>query len=239
MRQNVRSALPAQGHSRRALISGLGLCLLAIAGLGGCAIDLPGSGEPPRIFTLTPKSTFDEGLPNVDWQLLVELPTAPAGINTARIAAQRTAIELDYFARASWTDAMPSMVQTLLIESFENSGKIVSVGRQVVGLRADYILKTDIREFQAEYQGIEGKDVISPDSVPNIRMRVNVKLVRMPDRRIIANQTFEYNLPAPGPGLTEIVMGFDEVLGKVLKRAVGWALTEGEANRLATPTAMR
>ena len=239
MRETAPPRLPPQGRHRRALMSGIAAGALSLVVLGGCAIDLPGSGEPPRIFTLTPKSTFDEGLPDVGWQLLVELPTAPAGINTARIAAQRTAIELDYFARASWTDSMPRMVQTLLIESFENSGKIVSVGRQVIGLRADYILKTDIREFQAEYSAVQGRTEIDPASTPNIRMRVNLKLVRMPERRIVASRTFEYNQPAPGPGLTDIVLGFDEVLGKILKRAVAWALTEGEANRQAAPTASR
>mgnify|MGYP003345153382 CR=1 FL=1 len=41
-------------------------------------------------------------------------------------------------------------MQTLIIESLENSGKIVAVGRESVGLRADYILQSDLREFQAE-----------------------------------------------------------------------------------------
>ena len=39
---------------------------------------------------------------------------------------------------------------TDLIESFDNSGKIVGVTRESTQLRADYILQSDLREFQAE-----------------------------------------------------------------------------------------
>ena len=46
-----------------------------------------------------------------------------------RIALHRASVELEYYARANWTDLAPAMIQTLVVESFENSGKIVAVGR--------------------------------------------------------------------------------------------------------------
>ena len=60
-------------------------------------------------------------------------------------------MQIEYYARAQWSDRAPQMVQTLMIESFENSQRIIAVGRDVVGLRADFILKSELREFQAEY----------------------------------------------------------------------------------------
>ena len=56
----------------------------------------------------------------------------------------------DYYALANWTDRAPLMVQGLVVESFENSGRIVAVGREAVGLKPDFVLKIEIREFQAE-----------------------------------------------------------------------------------------
>lgn len=197
------------------------------AALAGCSVSLPGGGAPPRIYVLTPKSTFDEDIPNVDWQLLVEPPNAAAGIASARIALRRSAIELQYFARAAWTDGAPKMIQTLMIESFENSERIVSVGRQAIGLRSDFILKTDLREFQAEYMTETGQPM-PEGSTPNIRIRLNGKLVQMPERQIVGSQTFEYLLPAPGPSMEQVVAGFDETLGKILKRMVSWTLKKGE-----------
>lgn len=200
------------------------LCAAAFV-LTGCAVKLPGSGTPPRIFVLSPKSTFDENLPVVDWQLLIDAPIAAAGLNSSRIALRQSQIELQYFANAAWTDAAPKMVQRLMIESFENSDKIVSVGRQAVGLRADYILSTELREFQAEY---EGKD---SGAAPDVRIRINTKLVKMPQRTIVASKTYDYLIPAEGADLLSVVKAFDQALGKALKRIVGWAITEGEKFR--------
>ncbi|MDW3206683.1 MAG: ABC-type transport auxiliary lipoprotein family protein [Alphaproteobacteria bacterium] len=209
--------------TRRQLGIGMGAALL----LGGCSVALPGSGAPPRIYVLTPKSTFGEEIPNVDWQLLIEPPQAAAGISSARIALRRSLIELEYFARAAWTDSAPAMIQTLMIESFENSNKIVSVGRQAIGLRSDFILKTDLREFQAEFMDENGNPLPS-GSPPNIRIRMNAKLVKMPQRTIAGSRTIEYVLPAPGSSMVDIIAGFDEALGKTLKRIVGWTLEEGQ-----------
>lgn len=195
--------------------------------LAGCSVNLPGSGDPPRIYVLTPKSTFDEDLPVADWQLLVEPPLAAAGISSSRIALRRSAIELEYFGRAAWTDSAPKMIQTLLVESFENSNKIASVGRQAIGLRSDFILKTDLREFQAEFLDEEG-DLLAQGAAPNIRIRLNAKLVKIPERNIVSSHTVEYFLPAPGSSMVEIITGFDAVLGKALKGMVEWTLREGD-----------
>lgn len=213
-------------RTRRRHVARAIACFCAAAFLlTGCALKLPGSGAPPRIFVLSPKSTFDENLPVVDWQLLIDSPIAAAGLNSSRIALRQSQIELQYFANAAWTDAAPKMVQRLLIESFENSRKIVSVGRQAVGLRADFILATELREFQAEY---EGKNEGDP---PDVRTRINAKLVQMPSRTIVASVTYDYLIPAKSPEMISIVKAFDEALGKSLKRIVAWAITEGEKHR--------
>jgi cholesterol transport system auxiliary component len=225
-----KEALINKGATRRQAMRHVGhltFGLMATTVLAGCALKLPGSGDPARIYVLTPKSTFNDDLPEVSWQLLVEAPQAAAGISSARIALRRSPIEIEYFARAAWTDSAPKMIQTLLIESYENSGKIISVGRQAIGLRSDFILKTDLREFQAEY--VDEHGVPLPEGTPpNIRIRMNAKLVKMPKRVIAGSKTFEYVVPAPGSSMVEIVRGFDEVLGKILKRMVVWSLEEGQ-----------
>jgi cholesterol transport system auxiliary component len=206
--------------------------LLAVA---GCAVQLPGSGEPAQLYVLTPKSTYPEDLVEVDWQLLIETPIAPAGLDTPRIAVAYSPIELNYFARSSWTDRAPQMVQRLLIESFENSERIVAVGRDAIGLRSDYVLKTELREFQAEYgatQAGAGKESGLPaGAAPNIRVRINAKLVRMPQRVIVASENFEYIVEAGQNTMRGIVTAFDEALGRTIKYVVIWTLTEGERRK--------
>lgn len=216
---NASTAPGFRNAPRRAFLQGA-TALSATALLGACGLDLPGQGPPPRQFRLTPKSTFAENLPRVGWQLVIEEPLAPTGLNTTRIPLHRRAVELEYYARANWTDRAPAMVHTLVVESFENSSKIVAVGRESLGLRADFVLKLELREFQAEYQST---------GAPAAHVRINAKLVRMPQRAIIASQGFDTRIPAAGDSLNEIVAAFDEALGKVLKDMVGWTLLEGEA----------
>lgn len=188
---------------------------LAVLATAACGI-IPEPQPAPQLFNLTPKSTFKEDLRRVTWQLGVELPTAPAGLSSARIAVTREPLTLEYYAAAQWVDDAPAMVQRLLIESFENSGRIVGVGRLAVALRSDYVLQPELREFQAEYPG-EG-------APPNIRVRINAKLIKMPERRIIASETFERVLPSPDNRLPQIITTFDDALGKVMKDLVVWTL---------------
>ena len=207
-------------------------CAAVLATLLAACVELPGSGDPSRLYVLTPKSTFPENLPTVDWQLLVEVPISAAGLNTARIAARHSPIELNYIGAANWTDFAPRMVQTLLVESFENSGKIVSVGRETIGLRSDYLLKTEVREFQAEFDGTKigsAKATATPENPPEVRVRINAKLIKMPQRTIIASQTFENLVKSDENSMDSIINSFDEALGKALKDIVVWTLTNGEA----------
>jgi cholesterol transport system auxiliary component len=211
---------------------------VAFALLAGCVdIPLPKSDEAPRLYVLTPKSTYPDDLKKVDWQLLVDAPISPAGLNTARIALQDSPIELRYFNLASWTDFAPRMVQALIVESFENSGRIVSVGREQIGLRSDFVLKTELREFQAEYEERipENSTELGPTAAPPwARVRINVKLVKMPQREIIAHHTVERRIRAKRNRMSDIIDAFDEALGKTLKAVVIWTLETGEKAKKAS-----
>lgn len=188
-----------------------------LGGLAACEGLLPGSGPPPKLYTLTPKSRFDESIRPVTWQLVVEEPLAAGGLNVARIALRTGPMRLDYFAGVQWTERAPRMVQTLLVESFENSGYIVAVGRQAIGLRSDFNLKSELREFQAEY-ATEG-------AAPLVRVRLNAKLIKQPRRTIIASENFEATAQASANSMDAVITAFDAALGKVLRRSVQWTLT--------------
>ena len=196
--------------------------LLALtAALSACGFTLPGSGPAPNTYDLSPKSSFDEDLPNIKLQLVVEEPSSARGIDSDRITLRPSPIEIKYFSGARWVDRAPRMVQILLVESFENTGKIVAVGRQSIGLRPDFSIKSDLREFQAEYFEAGGQ--------PRIHVRLNVKLIKMPEARIVASRTFDQTEPASGKEITAIVQSFDETLGKVMRQSVEWTLREVRA----------
>ncbi len=205
---NIRRPIDA-----RALGVALAGALAFVA--AGCTAVLPGQGAPAQLYTLSPKSTFSDDLPVLSWQLVVELPVSAKSLNTSRIALRHDPLSLEYYKGARWTERAPMMVQTLLVESFENTNKIVAVARKATDLRADYVLKSDLREFQVEYD---------EQGTPIAHVRLNAKLVKMPQRTIIASRTAESLVKAEGTDLREVVAAFDEAMGKTLKNIVEWTL---------------
>ncbi|MCW2247988.1 cholesterol transport system auxiliary component [Azospirillum fermentarium] len=209
---------PPPAHPRRLfLLTGMAAALVA----GGCTVINP---TAPQLYTLTPAADFPPaaGSP-ATWQLLVEAPTAAASLDTPRIAVAQTATAIDYFADVSWTDRAPKMIQGLLVESFENSRRIVSVGRDTVGLRSDFVLKAELRDFQAEYT--------NPGApAPNqVRVRLSVKLVSMPQRTIAAGEVFDAVVPVDGRAFPTVVNAFDAALRTVMARTVEWTLRTGNS----------
>jgi cholesterol transport system auxiliary component len=189
-------------------------CSMVAVLLAGCEL-IKAAEEPVDLYTVTPKSTFDPNLPTVNWQLAVEVPQAAANVNTGRIAIAMSPTSSDYYSKTAWTDRAAVMVQTRIVDSFENSHKIVAVARESIGLRANYVLQTDLRNFEAMY---------FYGGTPIVKVRIVAKLVRLPDRQIIGTATFERCVRARADKVPKVVDAFDQALGSVMKRLVAWTL---------------
>ena len=176
--------------------------LTTTLGLGGCIPAIPGLLAEPRTFRVTPKYTFAEDLPSVSWSLAVV---------TGGIA-------VDYVALAFWIDRAPSMLQTLIVQSFRNSGRIEQVGTTRDRLRPDFLLTSDLRTFQLNRGN--GPEVV--------RVRLDVQLLRMPQRNPIGSQSLSADWTPTGGGIDPVVAAFDEATGKVLKDLVAWTLRTGQ-----------
>lgn len=199
------------------------IVLALLPPLAGCGNLLQVPRGPSNLFNLTPKSTFDPALPNADWQLVIDEPLAAGGLDTSRIALRPSPIELKYIADSRWTERAPRMVQTLLVESFENSRHIVAVGRQTIGLRSDFNLQTELREFQFEDFGNR-----------LVRVGVNAKLIRQPRQEIVSSRNFEATAAVSGSEMQQIIRAWDDALGVVLRDIVEWTLIEGDRAQRGT-----
>lgn len=195
--------------------------ILAVFGLAGCSglATLSSATAPTDLYLLTPKSTFDPNLPRLRQQIVVAEPTATAAVSNDRITIQPTPLEVRFLPGARWVDRAPLIIQSLLIESYENSGKVDAVGRSAIGLRADYIVITDVREFQARIS-----DAADPSAPLEAQVRLNIKIVETGGDQIIASRSFESLRQSAGDAPVEIVTAFDAALGRVLKEAVEWSV---------------
>jgi cholesterol transport system auxiliary component len=200
----------AIGTPRRRFLAGSGaLCLLS-----GCGTLF--GGNAPRLYRLNPAVEFAADLPASRSQLVVATPQAIRSLDSDRIMLTRGPTGFDYFADAVWADQAPFMLQGLLVESFENSGKMPAVGRDGGDLTPDFILLTELRELQARYEAV--------DRAPVIVVRIGVKLIRMSDRRIVDALSAEAQGTATRNDIDGIVASFDDTLRPVLRQIVEWSL---------------
>lgn len=182
--------------------------------LSGCAaLNRP---DPPQLYVLRPELAAASGAP-VRWRLSVAIPDAMASLDTQRIALSHTPTTMDYFANAVWADRVPLLMQRLLIQAFDNSGRIVAVGRDTSGLENDYLLELEIRDFHARY---------TQGGTPAIFVGVQVKLVKMPDRDISGSVYVSEQSPADSNTLDSIVTAFNRASGAAISKIVGWTLSQ-------------
>ncbi|SMO63193.1 cholesterol transport system auxiliary component [Ruegeria faecimaris] len=200
-----------------------------LASLGACTglETLRQASEPNDLYLLTPKSTFSSSLPRIQKQIVVQEPTATAAVNTDQIAVQPTPLQVQYLPRARWVDRAPLIVQALLVESYENSGRVSAVGRSTVGLRPDYVIVPDLREFQGIVVNQDGES-----STVRVEVRMNIKIVDEFDDKIIASNSFQENVIAKSNQTEDLVTAFDVALGKTMRDAVEWSI-----RRISTHTA--
>ncbi|WP_299632231.1 ABC-type transport auxiliary lipoprotein family protein [uncultured Roseobacter sp.] len=204
------------------------LLLTMLAGCTGLA-SLTEVATPTDLYVLSPKSTFSASLPQLRDQIVVNQPTATAAVDTDQIAVQPTPLQVQYLPGARWVDRAPLIVQALLIESFENTGKVPAVGSSTIGLRADYLIVTDIREFQAIVPvGAEG-------SALQIDVRLNIKIIDAFSDRIIGSRSFEEIVPAASDTPGDVTAAFDEALGDTMRDAIEWSIREIARHAATSP----
>lgn len=211
-----------RGATRRGWCGGL--ASLGLVGLGACVPKLPGTGPGPRTFRLTPKTTFGQDLTDVAWSLAVSEPTSERTLDTNRIAVITHGTAIDYVADATWIDRAPSMVQTVLVQSFRASGAVAAVGADRDQRRPDFLLRSDLRAFQLN----------RTDGLGTVRVRLDATLLRLPQRDIVAQRSFAADIAPTAAGVDAAVAAFDEALGRVMKELVPWALTAGSQAYVAS-----
>jgi cholesterol transport system auxiliary component len=206
----------ARRIGRRRLFVGLVAGSLALA-VTACGL---GGGPPPRQFTLTPVASFPRGLPPVKWSLVIDEPTAAHQLDTSRIALMSSQFRVEYYAEVEWTDSAPAMVQLLLIQSFQNTGRLPVVASSRQTFATDFLLLSNLRKFQVE------KDA---SGTGQATVMLEATLLRMPRRTAVATARFEKATPVGSDSTEAVTAAFDASLGDVMRRVIDWTLQQGSA----------
>jgi cholesterol transport system auxiliary component len=209
----------ARRLSRRRILAGLIAGPVGLA-VTGCGLFAP----PPRQFTLTAVADFPRGGPPVKWSLVVDEPTAARQIDTSRIALMSGPFQVEYYADVEWTDSAPAMVQLLLMQSFQNTGRLPVVAPSRQTLATDFLLLSNLRKFQVEND---------ESGTPQATVVIEATLLRMPRRTPVATARFEKATRIISKSTETVTAAFDASLGEVMRRVVDWTIQQGGS---AAPT---
>jgi cholesterol transport system auxiliary component len=150
----------------------------------------------------------------VAWQLAVGRPDTAQTLDTDRIALLRGSL-MDYYADAQWNDSAPRLVQSLLVQAFDRSGRVQAAPRDSASLRADLTLATELRDFEAQYD--------SADAVPLVVIDIQAKLL---DQRgqVIASLDSRQTARATQNNVPGVVAAFGQAMTTALSQIVTWSL---------------
>jgi cholesterol transport system auxiliary component len=195
---------------RRALIAGATGLVLA-----GCS-DIVGPPPAAKLYVLKATLPAPAPGPKVAWALTVQTPESGAGLAGERIAILRPPAILDYYAASAWADPLPAMVQAALLEAFETSARLAAVARDSDGTQSDYILSTDLRDFEARYDQGEG--------APLAVVRLGVRLIQARTRKVAGYVEIAKEARASANTVDAAVAALGNAFSAVLADLVVWAL---------------
>ena len=144
-------------------------------------------------------------------QLIVAEPTALIALETRKFLIRPNPSDEPTFAKAEWSDNVPKLLQTKIIQTFENAGLSQAVSRPAEGLAADKQLALDIRKFQ-----------ISTSPEPTAEVEFAAKIVS-DQGRILSAKVFRASAPAKALNAASAAAALDQAFGQCATELVIWA----------------
>lgn len=191
---------------------------LAAVSLSGCA--LLSSPDPVQLYRFgavdgASAQTVSEPL---EVRLRsVEFPEAARGDRLLGI----TGSEAAYIAGARWVSPASQLYSTALESRFGSEATAVRlIGRREL-TPVSRMLDVDVRSFETRYDYAGG--------VPEVVVTARARLLRFPERTVVAEQTFSVSHPAGENRVSAIVAAYEAATREVNSQIVTW--TEANAGR--------
>ena len=146
-------------------------------------------------------------------QVLIPQPTALSALDSNQILVRVGSSEIQYLSKSQWADKLPRMVQSKLVEAFENTHKLGGVGVPGQGLAIDDQVVTDIRAFEIDSAG---------HSVATVE--IAAKILNDKTGTIRAQSTFRKTVPVSGAANTDFVKALNVAFAGVASDIVDWTL---------------
>ncbi|MCB8821173.1 ABC-type transport auxiliary lipoprotein family protein [Microvirga rosea] len=177
---------------------------LVLAGLtAACS-----SGAAPTTYDLSAPTSRIRGAAGV--QLLVNEPAALQALSTQQIIVKDASGAITFLNGGQWADNLPRLIQTKLINTFENASQLRGVSRPSSGAVGDVQLVSELRRFE----------VATPDNQAVVE--IAVKIVNDATGRILFGRIFRGQAPVAAIDAPNAARALDEALSGVMLDVVRW-----------------
>jgi len=192
--------------------------MIAALMLGGCAAitSISDATRPLDAYELRAPSDPPAVQGSLQRHLVIETPVASGALDTDRIMIRPGPFQTAYLPGARWVDTAPVMVQTILVRSLNDTNALRYVGRRPLAGSADYMLTSELTDFQAE---------VGPgENEVTARIRLTARLVREEDGTILGTRTVETTVAIPSTETEAVVAGLDAATRSALRDLSIWTL---------------
>ena len=206
------------------------LPVMALLTLGGCSGLLSSRSAAPVTYVLRPAIAADavsgaasSSGPMSAPSLQVQRVAAAPGYSRDEILLTQPDRRLDVYAASRWPDALPVVVERLVVDALRQHGGWSVVHDAAAPFAADLLLRVTVRRFDAEYTTVGGP--------PTARVVLDATLARRGDRAVLAAFTVEASSAAGEERMSAIVAAFERATGEALSALTRQVAAEGRKSK--------
>jgi phospholipid/cholesterol/gamma-HCH transport system substrate-binding protein len=144
-------------------------------------------------------------------QLVIPEPDVLGALFNDDIVVRTAEGTRDTKFQAKWPDTLSRVLQSRLIQSFENANYLKTIGRTPEGLEVDYQLFLDVRNFQV---------VTTPEPMADIEL--SAKIVAK-SGKILGARIIRATVPADMTSEATIAASLNEAFARAASELVVWA----------------
>lgn len=198
----------------------------AAALAAGCFGGLKDRVEQPLIYRIS-APRLAQGA-QLDANLKVVVGPAAPGLDGPGIATRWPGQRLDYVAGARWAEELSVLLESALVEAFQDSGRLRSVQGDLGRFRATHTLVVEVRRFEADYTG---------GGLPVAQVELSATIGRAADRRVLASFTVSASEGAAENRQSAVVAALDAAFARAAAEMGGRALDAIAAEAAAQASA--
>ncbi|MGH8250381.1 MAG: ABC-type transport auxiliary lipoprotein family protein [Steroidobacteraceae bacterium] len=172
--------------------------------LGGCLGALKNEAPAPVSYRISAPKLAAAGTSLAADLLVTVEPTAP-GLDGTGIAGRWPGLRIDYLAGARWPVRTPALIESALIESLQDAGRLRSVQGDFGRFSTTHTLALEVRRFEADYTAGEP---------PVAQVAFAVTLGRLSDRQVLASFTVEAKETAAANRVSAVVAALDAAFAR-------------------------